>query len=117
MIYLRLFHGRDTITEDMDDWGYDGPVLGPFVYLHTTYAGDIKFKMPLDAYLEQFPEDKSPHSHWETVVGQQSQWVEGSVLIIDNCVQYGGKFYGDWSASTKEVFEADKLITKAEDIA
>ena len=41
-MYLALFHGRDTKKEDMDDWGYDGPLIGPLRYVHTTYDSNVK---------------------------------------------------------------------------
>lgn len=41
-VYLELFHGRDTNDAEMDDWGYKGPVLGPFKWIHTTYGTHIK---------------------------------------------------------------------------
>ena len=27
-MYVHLFHGRNTLYEELDDWGCDGPVLG-----------------------------------------------------------------------------------------
>ena len=39
MMYLRLFHGRTDPQQDMDDWGSDGPVLGPYKFAHRTYPG------------------------------------------------------------------------------
>lgn len=36
-IYIHLFHGRENPEEEMEDWGDDGPVLGPFDWLHVTY--------------------------------------------------------------------------------
>ena len=29
-VFIHLLHGRDDPAEDMRDWGYTGPVLGPF---------------------------------------------------------------------------------------
>ena len=40
-VYLELFNGRNTPTERLDDWGFEGPILGPFEYVHTTYAANI----------------------------------------------------------------------------
>src|SRR5471032_1896299 len=41
-LYLGLFHGRDALDADMDDWGFAGPVIGPLEYAHTTYASEVK---------------------------------------------------------------------------
>jgi hypothetical protein len=38
MLYIRLFHGRVDPEQDMDDWGSDGPIFGPYHFVHTTYT-------------------------------------------------------------------------------
>ncbi len=69
MAYLKLFHGRASPDEEIDDWGVDGPIFGPFPFFHTTYGTDIKFN-----------ED------------------EGALLtIVDGFVHYNGMYYGCWS--------------------
>lgn len=35
-VYLYLFHGRATPDEDVEDWGCEGPAIGPLDYVHTT---------------------------------------------------------------------------------
>jgi hypothetical protein len=47
-VYLHLFHGRKSPDEQLDDWGEDGPVLGPLKYVHTTYARDLKVETAED---------------------------------------------------------------------
>ena len=83
MVFIQLFHGRKTRDEHMDDWGVEGPTFGPFDYIHTTYATDIKFG----------------DNH--------------TLNIYDEMVYYDGMFYGDWSVfseNTKPVtkFEQSK---------
>lgn len=101
-VYLHLFHGRDTPDEELEDWGFDGPVLGPFQYLHLTYRSDLKFSMEESAYRAAFPEDTKMHPYR----GQ----VEGHFSFKDDLLVYRGKFYGDISICTRDVFEADKLL-------
>lgn len=36
-VYLKLFHGRTDPEEQLDDWGSNGPTLGPLEYVHCTY--------------------------------------------------------------------------------
>ena len=43
MLYIRLFHGRTDPNQDMDDWGFDGPVLGPYQFFNTTYVSHYEF--------------------------------------------------------------------------
>lgn len=42
-LYIDLYHGRKTKTEEMDDWGLLGPVLGPVEWVQTTYGWHYKF--------------------------------------------------------------------------
>lgn len=76
-VYLELFHGRHSPDENIDDWGFEGPVLGPFAYVHTTYACDIK--------TEEIGETKI---------------MPLNLPVVDDCVQYAGAYYGDWSVTT-----------------
>jgi hypothetical protein len=41
-IYLKLIHGRDYPDQQMNDWGFDGPVLGPFEAVHFTCKEHIR---------------------------------------------------------------------------
>ena len=55
----------------MDEWGFDGPVFGPYKYFHTTYACTVK-------------------------MGRDNDEVD-ELAIIDDLLYYDGKYYGDWS--------------------
>lgn len=105
-VYLHLFHGRSAPDEDMEDWGFDGPVLGPFKYLHMTYLNDLKFSMEVEAYKKAFPEEARPYEY--------EGYVEGHFHSTSDLIIYQGKYYGDFSICTREVFEADKLLPKEE---
>ena len=50
-LYIGLFHGRWSHDEVLEDWGFNGPIIGPLEYVHTTYASHIKFEFvhPADA--------------------------------------------------------------------
>lgn len=41
-VYMRLLHGRNEPRERLKDWGFDGPVLGPFDAIHVTYRRHIR---------------------------------------------------------------------------
>lgn len=77
MLYIRLFHGRTDPTQDMDDWGSDGPVFGPYEFAHTTYAWDIKLGKP-DGNCDE-------------------------LYVFQDMVYYEGVYYGDWSIFNAEV--------------
>ncbi|ODU49166.1 MAG: hypothetical protein ABS92_06605 [Thiobacillus sp. SCN 63-374] len=40
-LYLRLYHGRHAIDEALDNWGEDGPWIGPLKWFHCTYFHDF----------------------------------------------------------------------------
>ena len=81
-LYLGLFHGRDTPNEAMNDWGFDGPAIGPLRYFHTTYACsvNVEFVSPTDAQLFTGTHD--------TLMDLA---INGDLLCFD------GKLYGDWT--------------------
>lgn len=82
MIYLRLFHGRTNPRQDMDDWGSDGPVLGPYLFAHTTYAWDIKLGKP-DGNCDE-------------------------LYAFEDMVYYDGIYYGDWTVFNADTLEDGK---------
>ena len=71
MLYIRLFHGRNDPAEDMDDWGFDGPVFGPYVAIHTTYQCHVKMI--------------------------QENGDMDDLMVVGDLLFYDGKYYGDWS--------------------
>lgn len=71
-MYLRLFHGRVTPDEELEDWGKDGPFIGPIKWYHTTYHNHIRFAT------EQEPDGIT-------------------LTLVDDLLYYKGMYYGDWS--------------------
>lgn len=45
-IYLHLYHGRKDPLEDLEDWGSEGPVFGPYENVQITYGAHIKMHAP-----------------------------------------------------------------------
>ncbi len=70
---FRLFHGRKYPSEDLDDWGSDGPIF-PASFVHTTYGHNIRLGGP-----------QSGEAHLELYVSEDDQ------------VYYDGVWYGDWT--------------------
>ena len=55
-IYVRIFHGRNEPDQNLEDWGFDGPVIGPIRGLQRTY-GYLYLIMPdgmTDQQVDQF---------------------------------------------------------------
>ena len=72
MMYLKLFHGRNDPARDMDDWGFDGPIFGPYQFIHTTYANFVKMSDT---------DGKMNELH----------------IVGPDMIYYNGSYYGDWS--------------------
>lgn len=68
-VYLELLHGRKRPSELLEDWGTDGPIFGPYPFIHTTYAATIRMG-DLDM-----------------------------LVIIKDLVYYNGIYYGDWTVT------------------
>lgn len=80
-LYLGLFHGRTDPQESLDDWGSNGPILGPLEHVHTTYATHIKLE-------------------FETKEDARSFGFNSNAMIDldieDGMVVFQYHWYGDW---------------------
>ena len=69
-MYLRLYHGRTDPAQQMDDWGFTGPIFGPLsCYVHTYCC---TFRMIGEDHASEV-------------------WLE----THDDMIRWGGCFYGD----------------------
>jgi hypothetical protein len=41
-MYIELLHGRDDPKEEMEDFGFKGPIIGPFSFMHVSYLHLIR---------------------------------------------------------------------------
>ena len=85
MLYIRLFHGRTNPNQDMDDWGCDGPVLGPYDFVHTTYINFVRLGKK-DGNCDEL------HVH-------------------EDMLYYDNVYYGDWSVFADETLEKGEFTT------
>lgn len=73
-IYISFFHGRHSPNEELSDWGFDGPIVGP-VELQITY---------------------------ETWRISGNSWMDDvEIPFEDGCARIGDKYYGDISIGVK----------------
>lgn len=86
-IYLHLFHGRKDPSQDMDDWGAEGPLLGPFHGFQVTYKSHMKLIKDSDLIME--------------------------LSFFEDMVYYDGMYYGDFTVIGEE--NAMKLGQKPEE--
>lgn len=82
MLYIRLFHGRTNPDQDMDNWGSDGPIFGPYEFVHTTYACEIKLGKP-DRNCDE-------------------------LCTHEDMIYYDGVYYGDWSVFDERILNDAK---------
>jgi len=81
-LYLGLFHGRNDPKMTIEDWGSNGPIIGPLQHVHTTYATHIKL-----AFLNQ--EDIRKYGfNTESMI---------DLDIEDGMVVFQNTWYGDWT--------------------
>jgi hypothetical protein len=82
MMYIHFYHGRNTPDEDLDDWGFDGPVVGP---LRVSWTYDwIKF----------FHKNDLHH-----------------LVTIEELVPINGKYYGDFEVLIDTELKPHQLQT------
>ena len=84
MLYLELFNGRKDPNEELDDWGTQGPVFGPLLFVHTVHGFHIRLGDP------------------------ESQDVLGDFILKDDMVYYDGIHYSDFSVFPQETFEKER---------
>lgn len=82
-LYLGLMHGRDTVDQQMNFWGFNGPVIGPLNYAHTTYGSEVKL---------EFTDAADKFIYFSEADAQ-----EVIAVHADGLLMYGGKYYGDWT--------------------
>lgn len=79
-IYIELIHGHHYPNEELDDWGFNGPVLGPFPFYHITYGCDVKLgDDPI------------------VIMGKE---IDFPTWDADGFINFLGGFYGDMSIFT-----------------
>ena len=81
-LYLGLFHGRDNPDESLEDWGSNGPIIGPLEHVHTTYATHIKLEFKTEESARCFGFNP------ETMI---------DLNIQDGMVVFQNHWYGDWT--------------------
>jgi hypothetical protein len=92
-VYLKLLHGRDDPNQDMHDWGFNGPVLGPFEAVHFTYCVHVRCFWDWDGTTRDALE----------------------LSFTDDMLTYEGKHYGDFEIATS--FGSDTPAAAAHDPA
>lgn len=80
-MYLKLLHGRRSVREEMDDWGSDGPWIGPLKWFHCTYLSSLGIGF----------EDGS-----EVAPMLQGGDLPSPMFLSSGLLYFDGMYYGDW---------------------
>jgi hypothetical protein len=89
--YLSLFHGRTHPDKELDDWGLEGPILGPFDQINVTYMAGVRL----------FFDNNGDEEEYE-------------VRIVEDMFFYDGIYYGDWAVLTDAKVMGAKLTKPKE---
>ena len=90
-LYLKLFHGRRSVHEDMNDWGPDGPWIGPLKWFHCTYLSSIGVCFADGSEIApMMPGGDLP----------------SPMFLSDGLLYFKGMYYGDWELQTLGSCEA-----------
>ena len=83
-LYLGLMHGRHTPDEHLDDWGFNGPIIGPLEFVHTTYATHVRFQFA----------DEAAERRYRRLTGDALS--SDTLTIMHDMLVFAGKYFGDW---------------------
>lgn len=82
---IRLYHGRNNPEQEMDDWGFEGPILNDVDGIVWTY-GMARVFFTNDSALEKAKE----LTGWE-LIGDALE-----MCNYDNLIETKEGFFGDW---------------------
>lgn len=94
-LYLGLFHGRDDMDASLDDWGFDGPVIGPLDYVHTTYASEVKLRFVNGQRAARYFPDIGVVTNMAT--DERTPCLEAELAITADMIVFDGRYFGDWT--------------------
>lgn len=112
-LYIHLFHGRKTPDEELDDWGSDGPVIGPLRYVHGTYMSTLRVGCKRDVLARFFPEEEARVAKHITDYPDTSAYRDDDEILDvffpfhEDLLVHDGVYYGDWSVGGSELKAVD----------
>lgn len=80
-IYLKLLHGRTPADCLLEDWGDDGPWIGPLKWFHCTYLSTFSLGFSDGGeFLSTGYDHKMPNP----------------IYFYNDMIYFDGVYYGDW---------------------
>ena len=102
-LYLGLFHGYTSEAareKHGGEWGADGPLIGPLVFLHTTYGSHMKPQFRADADVALYEGLWPANCLWNNPLRDKGIVTDGSIYLVGserNLFPAGDMQYGDWT--------------------
>lgn len=90
---VSLYHGRDSVDEDMDDWGYAGPV---FDCLSVAHDPDLMLLQSACAISLELAKRMGLETNQDTIT---ITYATGSVLAVPNYRDGKPAYFGDFSVT------------------
>jgi hypothetical protein len=91
-MYLGVFHGRKTDAEALQDWGANGPIIGPINWCHSTYYSHVRIQFADGVDFKKYGFDND----------------EPDIPVsAGGCLQIDGMLYGDWTVFHHRMPESD----------
>ncbi|WP_255219068.1 hypothetical protein [Paraburkholderia kururiensis] len=94
-LYLGLSHGRDAVDTTPDDWGFNGPVVGPLDFVHTTYAAELKLRFVDERMAARFFPATGGITNVST--GERVPSAATTLRIAGDLLVFDGRHFGDWT--------------------
>jgi hypothetical protein len=112
-VYLHLFHGRKDPDEQMDDWGLEGPVIGPLNYVHVTYMATVRVGIRRSLVERFFPSEHQRMLDFVAKHPTTSSYVDPDRIedvwlgTHEDMIKHEGVYYGDFSIGGSELLAQD----------
>jgi len=92
-----LLHGRDDPEQQMDDWGYNGPVLNKVKYVHSVY-GNLMIGFH-SAEAAKAAHELTGWTFFDDAVLEIAFFED---LVLCRNAKGGAQYYGDWELQEEE---------------
>lgn len=105
-LYLGLFNGRRSKTQEMANWGANGPLIGPLESCHEVGGCELNLKLAEGADIKAHAKITDIHNDFEMTLK-----IDGGEYI-----KIGRFYYGDWTFFTVEAKRTarEQLLDKLE---
>ncbi len=102
-LYLGLFHGyasEEARQAAGGEWGEDGPLIGPIIFMQTTYKGFVKPRFRVDADVSLYRGLWPADTLWNEADDNAHGEVDGGIRLVGadtDLFPAGAMQYGDWT--------------------